>query len=401
MLNPIAALAGDWASSAGAVVRSGLIGGQVVFQLGASPTYFEVDTAGQTDPQALLTVLRDSSATGKSVIVRYGVDSGWFDPKSELHFQIHDLNYGGQTYIGRVKPRMSPAPSAEDLANSALAQGIALRSADEKTKARAALDDALRDDHLRPFLLPLALLTRADLLEEMAFDTPSGTPRDQLLFQALLDAKRWMAMAPAAPNAASAVARAFGFLGDYDRALAMYSAMVETWPDKAFWYDINISAIYRVRGQFPQALAALDDIVARNGPQSGMAFHYHRGRILLEQKRWAEAADEFTIGLKAQPDFSYAFIYRSCANAQLGRLQQAIEDETSGLDILNRYAERSSPTSDREINRARVANVLVELRNLAAKDPRLVSDAPCTGLYDAQTFREPSPLLAPLSGKLS
>jgi tetratricopeptide (TPR) repeat protein len=97
------------------------------------------------------------------------------------------------------------------------------------------------------------------------------------------------------------------------------------------------SAIARKQGDAEESLRALDKaeaIAKRIYTSPGMPLYYHRARALLDLKRYAEAADALTTGLKYQPDYFEAFYYRGLAYEGLGRIDQAQRDFDQSVSLL-------------------------------------------------------------------
>src|SRR5215831_13267831 len=108
-----------------------------------------------------------------------------------------------------------------------------------------------------------------------------------------------------------------------------------------------------------------------------MAYHYHRGWTLIELGRFAEASDEFSEGLRNQPDYAWAFLKRSCAESLLGRADAALTDQQAALALLVRSADDSKPS---QYDLRRATQVESELR-LAAEHKRTIDAKALCGGY--------------------
>jgi tetratricopeptide (TPR) repeat protein len=243
----------------------------------------------------------------------------------------------------------------------------------------------------------VALKARADAYEAVATDSFSpGLERDQKLALSLADNRAWASLAPDDPDAAYAVALGLKELGGYPEALAAYRGIAGKWPDEDYRATIRVAAAYRIMGQLDQALATLDGLVKRKGPQTGMRYFYHRGRILLALGRADEAAKSFTEGLKDQPDYRGAFMYRACALAAGGRLADALSDQQTVIDsMLNEGAtERPSPAATFDIAYAK--QIASKLRSAIAVSRTAPVSGLCDGYWDdGDNLRTRSPLLPP------
>lgn len=324
---------------------------------GLSGLVFDIDLADETAVQPLMNALSDSEATRRQVVVQLDPDSGWLDSKSVIHYRSVQVTYRGQDYRGRLAPIGSRPKSPAELASQMLFRGSALRSTAHRDEALAALSQAIASNHLSAPLAGYALDERRRLLVEMAEDTEPGDKRDGLLLAALADARAIQTRFGKLPDARFAEARVLSLLGDYDAALAIYRDLIETWPDRAFWYDVNVSRIHGQRGDYVQALAAMDDIVTRLGPQDGMAFEFNRSLALIGLGRYAEAIEGLTRGLGYQPDYPNALVARACAYAQLSQQDQAATDLAAALQALDASATAAgaSAAPDLRVKRFRVA----------------------------------------------
>ncbi|MCI3131795.1 tetratricopeptide repeat protein [Phenylobacterium aquaticum] len=382
-----------WGRLSGVVTEIGQTGRTVGFRLDGSSMTFEFDAGGRISPYAALNLLQAAAANQDHVAVEFDPNSGIFADDLSLHLLVHELSYRGKSLAGQTSATPVLASDAQATAEAALARGMALSRGGDKTAARMSLDDALAADHLRPALLPMALAARSGLLYETAFDVRAGLDRDQVLFAGLTDARRWRSMAPESAQAASAVARGLSLLGDDEAALSIYADVIKRWPEEAFWSDISISSIHRRRGDYANALAAMDDIVRRRGPQAGMAYRFNRGRALLGQKRLPEAIKEFTSALSYRPTYDYAFIQRACAYAQSARLPEAVADLSAALTIQDSLPDSNTTGGAAQARRERLQQDLASLRKLAADSPHSGSDIPCHSYFEAEIARDPSPLL--------
>ncbi|HEX4860138.1 MAG TPA: tetratricopeptide repeat protein [Rhizomicrobium sp.] len=364
--------------------------GRISFALFETGERFSLDAKHVPSTDELLQALDDSDKTGKSVTVHLYIDSGRFENGAPT-FAVRDVEYGGKTIKGEASP---PPAKAGGKAAADLAKGVALFAAEDFAGARAALDAAVMNSALGADLRPVALKTRADLNHLDAFSNhPPGADRDKLLRAALVDDMAWQALAPDSGNARAAAANAKAALGGYDDALAEFQAMLDKWPRAKMTTYMQIEAIEVTRGNYDKALAALDEAAkAAGAPPQGMAYHYHRGWVLSALGRDDEAISEFTVGLKAQPDYVWAHVKRACSYGKTGDVAQAAADQEAAVKLLEQGG--AATTEDEKFNRAHAASVLAQLH--AIKDPHAKTDAACGGYWSGEGVkRERSTLLPP------
>jgi tetratricopeptide (TPR) repeat protein len=199
-----------------------------------------------------------------------------------------------------------------------------------------------------------ALRARGEAAEALAADQEwGGEAFDRLLIAALADYRARVAIDPGDPDAFYAVGKALSDLGAYDEALAIYETIGRRWPAEALRVATRTGAIYRQKGDYQRALAQLDHLAERAGRPDGMRFAYHRAWTLLLLGRFREARAEIDIGLRFQPDYSSAWNLRSCADAQLGAIDEARQDQQRGLDVYEDLARSGEPGLEADIARGR------------------------------------------------
>lgn len=287
-------------------------------------------------------------------------------------------------------PRRSPA-AAE--AERLLAIGVAEVYRDPE-RARATLGRALAT---RPALSlrgeGLALRARGQSAQVLAEATEPGEARDGLLAEALADFRRLAALAPDRIAPQFDVALTLMMLGAYEEAHAIYEAALRRWPDHDFDLNVAIATLYRQQGDYRRALRQLDDYAQGvDRSQFGMQFYYHRSWTLSLLRRNEEALADIDRGLAAQPDYSSAYMLRSCLQARLGRLNEALADQERALEL--HAAMRGAPVAEtvRMIEQSRGA--AAALRAAIASGRRDSSDIGC-GFWDRWSRPRPrSPLLA-------
>lgn len=140
-------------------------------------------------------------------------------------------------------------------------------------------------------------------------------------------------------------------LEQYDEAIQDLEASQRLIPPRAAWDFINLASLYRDAGQPTKALELLRKMQDERLGLSGMPAYYHLGRTLSELKQWPEATEAFTEGLRYQPTYAWAYLYRALAYDAQGRRELARKDLDRGKELLGT-----------EIKPADRAQVLVSLR---------------------------------------
>ena len=157
---------------------------------------------------------------------------------------------------------------------------------------------------------------------------------DAMIAASLADFRALAELEPLNVEHQFSIAAALLDLGGYAEARAVYDDILTRWPDDEYRVAVRIGALHRVQGDYENALQSLNDLSARNGPQGGMRYHYHRGWTLSLLGRFDEAISEFTEGLKIQPDYNSAYVRRACAYASVGRLKDALADVNEAARLL-------------------------------------------------------------------
>lgn len=348
----------------------------------------------------VLNLLRASEATGNAVSLQVHLDGARFGVTSnDPEYWVHSVEYLGKRH-GKFDARIRW--SWRDLApgDAGLLHGFALQKAWRYEDAVNALDSGIGASSLHGARLALAHLTRGDALDSMAYSTGHtiNDRDDRLLVRAIADFRQAAALDPSDHRALLWQGNATRSLGAYDEALALYEELERRWPEQYFRLAILRGATYRQLGKFEAALQELDTLVKEHGPQDGMMYHYHRGWTLNELQRYPEAVQEFTAGLRTQPDYVGALGARSCAYAQQGKIERALADQKLALknwDVVDRLSPRKADSADR---RAEFERILRKLEEALQSAPNSPNDAPCDDSSGGPLIkqRKRSPLFEPL-----
>jgi tetratricopeptide (TPR) repeat protein len=331
------------------------------------------------DPE-VRAALEGSDDSNRSIAWRIHLDGAFLvDDKAAGQYWAESFEYQGRTF-GPFSAKSRWSWRELTPAAAALLRALADYEARQLGDAVKKLDAALSAGTLNRVHTIQALDVRANALEALAY--PPGRELndedDALVARAIEDWRRAARLAPKSFRIFMDEANATALLGAYAEALEMFEEAARRWPDEYFYVAMRTGAVRRQLGDHEGALRALDDLVARHGDQGGMMFHYHRGWTLNELARYEEAIHEFDAGLESQPDYPFALASRACANAQLGRLEAALEDQKRAVELHDRMI-RALPqmTGEGIASHEILMRVLEDLARLQREDPDRPSAVAC------------------------
>lgn len=348
---------------------------------------FVVDRSKVPDAKAMFDALKATASAGRSVAIWYDPDTATIDREAWLPvFVARKLDAGGKTFVGDEKTpghALPPTASSIEVAEDALARGMAFMNASQPEKALPLLDRALAEAGLAPQLKVLGLKARASLRENMALeDFPPGEARDRGLIGALDDARAWHKAAPDDAAAAFGVARVLEYLGAYDEAIAIYKDGLLRWPQESARVYRGLEWAYRDMGKLREAAESIDKLGALPGWNDAMPYRYHRGWLYDLMGLPEAAIAEYTEGLKAQPDYAGAFLRRSCSYAAVGRLKDAYDDFKTAKTLEAAFLKGRPVTISMTFDAKRTAEVEKILQKTLAEEPNRKLGGLCEGYWD-------------------
>lgn len=354
---------------------------------------------GEEAARPLIQVLGEASRRGVALRVRYDAWAGRADASGGfVEYPLCALSVATGASVGDERANCpAPATPPGDTRENSLARGLAL-AGPQPAQARLVLGQALDDSRLSGPLRAVALEARGEAAEAISASLPfTGEAFDRTAADGLADYRAWLAFAPDNVEAHYAVARLLADLGGYPEAEAVYRAIGRRWPDEAFNVAVRTGALYRRQGLYAEALRALDDFAAREGPQQGMKFHYHRAWTLTLLNRPQEAIEDLDQGFASQPDYAFAYFMRPCAHGRIGRISEALADQERGLELIRNRGDDVGPSFG---NLMSIANANADaLRQLAGARRSMPTTAACDRLWDREIARRPrSAALPPLAG---
>jgi tetratricopeptide (TPR) repeat protein len=356
---------------------------------------FLIDTKDLGQRTKALALLNRARREGKRVTIVFDPSSGAVDVSAPVaYFRVLELDYDETRLAIDSTPTGAAPQGASGPAAKAVARGLGRKYSGDWSGAEGELKTALSDATLSPSLKAIAYRTLGEMAQAKGEnDFRLGTPEsDQLLMDALSDFKAEQIQTPDSSGPKIEIAWVLVDLGAYDEALAMYRDLAVHDRRQAFWADIAVSYVHRARGENDEALKALDEVARKHG-RDNMPYHYHRGLTLLRMGRDAEAADEFSAGLKFQPDYGWAKMGRACAYGRMGRLKEALADVRGGSDLEAQEIKQKLFARD-YYDRARVASIAEQLSAAISAGTPAKSESACKEAWpNGFTGRSRSPLL--------
>ncbi len=199
-------------------------------------------------------------------------------------------------------------------------------------EALKVLDEAARQRNAdAEFLVGLAELY-------MNFGVHAPAQRDSANGKALALLNRARELSPITPLLRLKLADGFNLLGDSTKAAALYLEVLKNPPDLPLIEErvrANLTAIYLRGSDHKRAVEQLQAIL-RDDPTNPQAYYY-LGRLALEDKKPAEAADDFSKAVLLDPDFESGYYFLAMAQLDADKPNQA-------LATLDKARQRFSPS---------------------------------------------------------
>lgn len=282
--------------------------------------------------EALLSLLKRAEEAGRAVLIRYDGAHGRFDAAAgTLDYTVCSIALDDVVFEPAQRCG-DEAPAPADLQGTLAAAQAEMSSGNVQAAQRLLSPLALPADAATRKLL---LRLRSETEDAVGAMLPAeSAAADRAAAAALADYRALAVLEPEDAEHQFHIAGTLLDLGGYAEARAIYAAILKKWPEEEYRVAVRVGALHRAQGQYAKALEALDELVARKGPQQGMRFHYHRGWTLTLLGRYDEAIHELTEGMKTQPDYGAAYYRRGCAYAGVGDLRSALldVDEATRLD---------------------------------------------------------------------
>jgi tetratricopeptide (TPR) repeat protein len=373
-----------------------LEGSSVWFTLALDPDRYYLRFA---DPATVLPILQNleaSQTTNRAVKLKFRLAGAYIDANGLPTYSVESFEYDGRSWSG-FRRHERPKDLASTPAELALARGIGLARGDQSEAGLRELDASLEANSLRDALLPLALRTRANVLDDLAYaDNWQINERDDaLLVQALDDMRAVVTLEPSNVENLYMLAYLYRTLGALPEAFTTYETVEKRFPDEDYRVAVRRGATHRQAGDYRAALKSIDDFVDKAGPQRGMMLHYHRAMTLNLLKRHSEAVSEINIGLEGQPDYTWAFDERACGWGSQGKIAEALADEKQALALFLSVdpSQRASRISAAQLKRFEA--LVTELDKASRDAPTKPIQSPCDSAYadPAEYRRERSALL--------
>lgn len=290
-------------------------------------------TAGEI--AQLTEVLNAAYDARLSMTIDYDAAAGTIDEgSSKIVYPLCSVRLDEKVFTSRHACMNGPIKIAAARPTLLLSIGHAQMNDENWAGARRLLTRVLQSPKITPATRRIALHSRGGASETAADDGVWTSPEsDRLLIASLADYRALAALDPSDSQSARNVAHLLGLLGDNEAAMAAYRDSVKKWPDTDGKIDISMAALARNSGNSKESLRLLDVAWAKNPDGHGMRYHYHRGWTLTQLDRFDEAIAAFSEGMKTQPDYSWAYIKRGCAHAQVGQHARALDDVERGIAL--------------------------------------------------------------------
>ena len=352
-------------------------GGTLWLSLWEPHIRYRIDREPEARQRALLHLIDRANEGYRAVTIRYDGTRGRLNAKAgTLDYPLCAILLDDLVFEPTRRCSGKPArPDAGPEGTLLLARAY-VSVEDYGLAHRLLAGDAFpKDPPFRKLLLRTRAVTALGLA---ALEPRRSLEADRLRAAALADYRALAELEPDDVEHQFAIAGALEDLGGYAEARAVYERILAKWPEEDFRVSVRFGALHRINGEYEQALDALNQLVARNGPQEGMKFHYHRGWTLSLLGRFDEAIRDFSEGLRMQPDYAWAYLRRACAYAAIARPAEALADVREAKRMI--LGMPGGPTSQllrEDIARAEALEAKLE-RARSAGDSRPVTDA-CRG----------------------
>ncbi len=125
--------------------------------------------------------------------------------------------------------------------------------------------------------------------------------------------------------------RSFAALGQYKKAIAIYSEGIDYNSHAPAKIYFNRGYAYSMMGLYDQSIADLTQYLLV-APNDSLA-HHHRGYALLKKGSFKRAIADFSNSLRFNPNASQIYQHRADAFFSLGKYPKAISDYSTALSV--------------------------------------------------------------------
>lgn len=163
----------------------------------------------------------------------------------------------------------------------------------------------------------------AELYMSLGAQVPAQ--KDATKAKALLALNRAAKLSPFTPLQRLKLADGFNLLGEPDKAAQLYLEVLKQPPDLPLIEErvrANLTNIYLRSSDHKRATEQLQAIL-RDDPTNPQA-HYYLGRLALEDKKPAEAADHFSKTILLSPEFESGYYFLALAQMDMDQGSQAL-----------------------------------------------------------------------------
>lgn len=160
------------------------------------------------------------------------------------------------------------------------------------------------------------------------------TTNDKAQFDlAVVDFRKVIALKPGSREAVFAQAAIYLFQEQYDLAISELDKVIAAHPDEAVAYVGRGFVYTREKKKNPRlAIADFSRAIALGGPWAPMAY-MNRGAVLMDEKRFSEAAADFNRVIELTPRNAKAYMGRGVCQAFQGQFSKAIADLNHSIEL--------------------------------------------------------------------
>jgi len=151
--------------------------------------------------------------------------------------------------------------------------------------------------------------------------------------RAVADFRKVVALNPGSQTAIFAQAAIYLFEEKFDQAIAELDKAIAANPNEAVAYVGRGFIFTREKKKDPaRAIEDFSRAIALGGPWTAMA-HMNRGSVLLDTKKYAEAAADFSRVIELTPRNAKAYLGRGVCQAFQGQYGKALEDLNRSIEL--------------------------------------------------------------------
>ncbi|GEM_PF-6018039 len=209
------------------------------------------------------------------------------------------------------------------------------------TDAIEAYSKSIRAKHVSDTLLGKSYFSRAKSKLNLAFATRGS---DEDIYDALQDYNTAINLIPNNPYYYRERGTALSYLGAYEEAFDDFELVGELEGEPPLWSLVRKGGLQKRLGNYDQAIAIFEEVIAAWAPTSVMPPNYHLTLTYMELNEYEKALAAITEGLNAQTDYGPAYQIKGCIEANLGLFKEALTDYEKGVLLKQSFRDETSLT---------------------------------------------------------